>query len=199
MIMIAVRPMNNTESWINHRRSIRLPGYDYTQPGAYFITICAASRRCIFGEIVSKDSGLSASPIGKLVINCWRLIPLHFSNVILDEFVLMPNHLHGILQITECRESGAKDSAIATNVEAYGKPVPHSIPTIIRSFKSIVSRRVVDERLGCSRPIWQRNYYEHVVRTESDLSGIRQYISEHPSGWSEDSENPAVVSEVPPP
>lgn len=191
---MAIRPMNNIKSVTNHRRSIRLPRYDYTQPGDYFITICAASRQCIFGEITAKESRLSASPIGELVIDSWESIPLHFPSVILDEYVLMPNHLHGILKITECLEIGTRDPAMTTKVEDYGKPVPRSIPTIIRSFKSIVSRRVIDYGLGIGRPVWQRNYYEHVVRSELDLGEIRKYISENPAKWLVDPENPAVVN-----
>ena len=186
-------------SLINQRRSIRLPGYDYAQPGAYSVTICAADRRGIFGEIAAETAHLTISPIGYLVIESWANIPLHFPNVILDEFVLMPNHLHGILQIADQKDRGAIRPLASANPEAFGKPVPQSIPTIIRSFKSIVSRRVIDKGLGVGLPVWQRNYYEHVIRTESDLNNIRLYISENPQKWSEDPENPAVMKTSSPP
>ena len=179
---------------IHSRRSIRLPGYDYTQPGCYFITICAAGRQGIFGEITSKETCLVASPIGEFVNECWATIPLHFPNVILDEYVLMPNHLHGILQIADLKQCGHRPAMMTANAEAFGKPVPRSISTIIRSFKSIVSRRVIDKGLGVGLPVWQRNYYERVIRSEHDLNEIRKYISENPTNWSHDPDNPTAMN-----
>ena len=193
-IISAVRLIMNYRSLKNQRRSIRLPGYDYSQPGCYFITICSAGRHCIFGEITAEEARFVASPIGKLVIGCWESIPLHFPNVALDAIVLMPNHLHGILQIADQRDRGATRPMVTVNTEAFGKPVTRSIPTIIRSFKSIVSRRVFDEGLGVDLRVWQRNYYEHVIRTERDLDEIRKYISENPSKWTQDPENPTAMN-----
>ena len=185
--------MIDYESLIRQRRSIRLPGYDYTQPGYYFITICSAGRQCIFGEITVKEECLAVSPIGKLIIECWESIPFHFPNVALDAFVLMPNHLHGILQIEDRRDHGTKHFLVSVKPEAFGKPVTQSIPTIIRSFKSIVSRQVIDEGLGNCSPVGQRNSHEHVIRPERDLDEIRKYISENPSNWSQDPENQATM------
>ena len=177
----------------NDRRSIRLPGYDYTQTGAYFITICTAERQCLFGGVNHKERSLRPSPIGELVIDCWESIPDHFPDVELDEFVFMPNHFHGILIIAGQQKHGRRSPIYLRNAEAFGKPVQRSIPTIVRSFKSAVSRRNANEGVGASRPIWQRNYYERVIRTENELDEIRMYISENPAQWSEDPENPAVM------
>lgn len=123
---MAIRPMNNIKSVTNHRRSIRLPRYDYTQPGDYFITICAASRQFIFGEITAKESRLSASPIGELVIDSWESIPLHFPSVILDEYVLMPNHLHGDTKnhrMPRDRHKGSRDDDEGGGLRKTSTPV----------------------------------------------------------------------------
>ena len=180
---------------LHSRRSVRLPGYDYARPGAYFITICAARRRFLFGEIDGEDRSLRPSPIGELVIECWESIPTHFPGVTLDEFVLMPNHLHGILLIASSGESEIDTSQRKATPEAFGKPVRRSIPTIVRSFKSAVSRRGAEERHGSVQPVWQRNYYESIIRTDHDLDDVRKYISDNPAKWSEDPENPVLITQ----
>ena len=184
---------------IHSRRSIRLPGYDYSQPGAYFVTICTAGRECVFGEVNIEKQSFRPSRLGELVIECWGLIPVHFPFVKLDAFVLMPNHSHGILQIIDSHEGETNNLEVTVRTEAFGKPVRGSIPTIIRSFKSAVSRRFADERLGTIRPVWQRNYYERVIRSECDRDDVRKYILENLAKWSKDPENPAVMKSSSPP
>lgn len=135
----------------HHRRSIRLRGYDYTQSGAYFITICAQDRACLFADI--DDVGVHLTAIGEIVLSCWEAIPNHFPGADLDAFVIMPNHLHCIIvlaaaieprtdgQDTACRVS---TSARGTTGERFGAPVPGSIPTVVRSFKAAVTRTIND-------------------------------------------------------
>ena len=192
-IISSVNPRIPYDSPSRSRRSIRLPGYDYTLAGAYFITVCAARRQCVFGELDSDGHSIKPSPIGELVIECWDAIPKHFPGVELDGSVLMPNHFHGILIIPERQKRGPESPIFTWNAENFGKPVHGSIPTIIRSFKSAVSRRDTCDDIGASRPIWHRNYYEHVIRTECELDAIRKYIYENPLKWSHDPENPATV------
>lgn len=169
------------------RGSIRLPRYDYTQPGAYFITICAADRRCIFGEII--DGAMRLNKYGLIVAAQWAGLPKHYSNATLDEFILMPNHVHGIICLTDGLYPSVGAGFKPARTSAQSKP-RHGLPEIIRGFKTFSSRRINQLRGAIGAPVWQRNYYEHVVRDEGDLDVIRRYIVENPFKWAEDPENP---------
>ena len=162
------------EDRTRHRRSIRLKEYDYAQAGAYFVTVCTHKRACLFGEIVQDE--MQTSDIGALVSRCWDEIPIHFPNAELDSFVLMPNHLHGILVLVDTPQ---KTCGV---LEQFGKPVAGSIPTIVRSFKSAVTR-AVGARHAVPLRVWQGNYWEHVVRLETELAQIREYIENNPGQW----------------
>ena len=179
----------------HHRRSIRLKGYDYTQPGAYYITLCTKERQCLFGDVVKSEMRLNA--LGYIAFTCWQAIPNHFPHVELDAFVIMPNHLHGILVISDslirarhCRAPTIEQNNIP-KTEQFGKPVAGSIPTVIRSYKSAVTRRIniICNTKGTSL-IWQRDLYEHISRDEESWHNIRQYIRENPWRWADDPENP---------
>jgi putative transposase len=159
-----------------HRRSIRLPGWDYTGDGAYFVTIVTYQRETLFGAVV--DGEMVLSEFGRVVAEEWERTAVVRPYVRLDEFVVMPNHIHGILVITDERRG------------EFGKPIAGSLPTIVRSFKSAVTKRANELRGTPGDPIWQRNYYEHIVRNERELNAIRQYIHDNPAHWSEDAENP---------
>jgi len=168
------------------RRSLRLRDYDYSQPGAYFVTICTKDHLHQFGEIRGNDIKLNER--GSIVEKIWKEIPEHFTNIKLDEFIVMPNHVHGILLLDDtpnCRGTACR----APTVEGFGKPVKGSLPTILRSFKSASTHQInrLDERKGIS--IWQRNYYEHIIRNQESLKRIRRYIQENPTKWYIDPEN----------
>nr|WP_315862938.1 transposase [Thermosynechococcus sp. NK55a] len=289
----------------HHRRSIRLKGYDYTQPGAYFITICTHDRACLFGEVVEGQMRLNEA--GHIAQQCWTDIPNHFPHIQLDEFIIMPNHVHGILVIVHhVHHVGARHAVpphgmpphgmpphgmpphgmpphgmpphgmpphgmpphgmpphgmpphgmpphgmpphgmpphgmpphgmpphgmpphgmpphgmpphgmpphgmpphgmpphgmpphgmppppMASpnpTVEQFGKPVHGSLPTIVRSFKSATTRHINILRGTPGAPVWQRNYYEHIIRNEDALHRIRQYIATNPLRWHLDREN----------
>jgi len=168
---------------IHHRRSVRLRDYDYSCDGAYFVTICVANRECLFGE--TAEGVMRLNDAGLAVAQCLQAIPVHFPQVELDEFVVMPNHLHGIIVIdrrgTACR---------AQVEESFGRPIAGSLATIIRSFKSAVTKRINQLRDNPGAPVWQRNYYERVIRDEQELNGIRQYIAGNPAKWEEDENHP---------
>ena len=167
------------------RGSLQQQDYDYAQTGAYFVTVCAQDRACLFGAIVDGQMRLNAA--GREAGQCWLQIPRHFPNVELDEFVVMPNHLHGIVALGD---GGRGTACRAPTVERFGKPISGSLPTVLRSFKSAVTKRInaLQETPGAA--VWQRNYYEHIIRDEASLHGIREYIVNNPLQWALDRENP---------
>jgi REP element-mobilizing transposase RayT len=179
--------------------SVRLPGHDYSQPGAYFITICTHNRQCLFGEIV--DGEIMLNKFGELVKTEWQKTGIIRPNIFIDAFVIMPNHLHGILIINDndefCygRDTLQRVSTIGrkTNennqIEQFGKPTKNSIPTIVRLFKSTTTKQINQIRQTPGIPVWQRNYYEHIIRDTYDLSRIRHYIANNPKNWKNDEYN----------
>jgi REP element-mobilizing transposase RayT len=190
--------MPTTLTSVRHK-SIRLRDYDYTTEGVYFITICAANRATIFGEV--SDAGVRLTQIGQLIEDAWYDLPNHHHSASLDLHVVMPNHFHGLIVLSEMRQSSPRESGShdlarrgrAATREAFGKPVAGSIPTIVRSFKAAATRRV-NQVFGCGRGgIWQRNYYEHIIRNENTLHRAREYIQTNPLRWSLDPENPSVA------
>jgi REP-associated tyrosine transposase len=168
----------------NRRRSIRLSRYDYRRAGAYFITVCAKDRESIFGEIKEGDMELNA--LGRAVMDEWLRIATLRSGVELDAFVVMPNHIHGIVFLND-KEGTARR---APTKEYFGRPVSGSLPTIVRAFKSAATIRINKLRGTAGVPVWQRNYYEHVIRNQEELDRIRTYIEANPAMWHMDEENP---------
>ena len=168
----------------HHRRSIRLKGYDYSREGAYFVTICTQYRLCLFGEVV--DGEMRLNDAGRIAEQCWLAIPNHFPHVALDAFVIMPNHIHGVLWIVG--DVGAKNFS----------PLPprgtsKTIGSVIRGFKIGVTKWFRENTDIYT--VWQRNYYEHIIRTEDALHRIRRYIATNPLRWHLDRENPQRLGE----
>jgi putative transposase len=170
-------------SEIHHRRSIRLKDYDYSQAGAYFVTICSWEKECLFGAI--KDGEMLFNEFGDIVMKCWEAIPNHFPHIKTDEFIIMPNHIHGIMFMVGARHA----VPLQTIDERFAKPVSGSLATIIRSFKSAVTKSINIFRNTPGTPIWQRNYYDHIIRDNKELQAIREYIRYNPLKWNEDEEN----------
>ncbi len=190
----------------HHRRSIRLKGYDYSSPGAYFITICTHQRECLFGNIV--DSEMQLNPFGQIVQGHRSKLSRHHPHLHLDEFVVMPNHIHGILILSnengfnqsDIVGAGLADTASVSSDHLPPKPapthdelIPKSIPTkrvgipdIIRGFKTFSARRINQKRQVKGLPVWQRNYYEHIIRNEASLQQIQHYIQTNPTTWQQD-------------
>jgi putative transposase len=179
----------------NHRRSIRLKGYDYTQAGAYFVTICTKDRACLFGDVA--DGVMRLNQMGHIVRQCWLAIPNHVPHVLLDEFVVMPNHVHGILVIMPTHDVGATHASPLQNDDTSTRPrgpQPRSVASIVGSFKSAAAKRINEHRGTPGAPIWQRNYYEHIIRDDESLNLIRNYIADNPLRWQIDAENPNTIS-----
>jgi REP-associated tyrosine transposase len=150
------------------RRSLRLPAYDYSQAGAYFITVCTDDRVMLFGEVIDCDVPLNET--GMIVQQTWDDLPTHYRDIDLDAFVVMPNHVHGIIILAD-------------------QPQRHrALPEIVRGFKTFSARRA-NERAGKRGVLWQRGYYEHVIRNEKALDRIRAYIANNPAQWADDPDN----------
>lgn len=180
----------------HHRRSIRLKGYDYTQVGAYFVTICTWQREILFGDIVNNQMRLSR--YGEVVHFNWHYLPKRYPHVKLDAFIIMPNHVHGIICLTEENINNVRGVAagLDKNINFSVKPAPakstakrHGLPEIIRGFKTFSALRINQLRCITGVPVWQRNYYEHIIRHEESLEKIRQYIINNPSSWQQDELN----------
>jgi REP element-mobilizing transposase RayT len=181
---------------IHHRRSIRLRNYDYRSAGAYFVTVCAFQRECLFGEVV--DGEMRVNRFGEIVQAEWEKSAMVRENLQLDEFLVMPNHLHGIVIIVDdvgatrrVARNNADQSKRATQRVAPTGPVAGSVGAFLGQFKSIVTKRINTIRSNPGCPLWQRNYYEHIIRSECELGNIRRYIEENPLNWDQDENNPA--------
>lgn len=171
--------MKNITKQLPQRRSIRIPKYDYRQLGSYFVTICTFEHRCFFGKIV--DEKIQLSKIGAIIKACWEQIPLHFNHVNLNQFVVMPNHLHGIVEFTNYKHSNQYES---------GRVLPNSISSVVRSFKANATRIARVKTNNARLKIWQRNFYEHVIRNEKSGAAIQEYIINNPLKWELDSLHP---------
>lgn len=169
---------------LRRRRSIRLKEYDYSQSGAYFVTIIVKDRACLFGDII--DGEMKLNEFGRVVQIVWKALPERFSQVELDSFVVMPNHIHGVIFISD--DVGA----------IHESPLPHGraerrkmlLPKVVGYFKMNVAKRVNDLRDTAGAPLWHRNYFEHIIRNEKELDRIRKYIIDNPGNWIHDDENP---------
>ena len=170
------------------RRSICLTGYDYSNVGMYFVTICAVRGEHILGSVRGKEVLLN--PIGEIVQTVWIEIPRHFSNTTLETHVVMPNHIHGILHIQSKLPGAINPAGHGDTLQRFGKPIPGSIPTIVRSFKSAASKRARESGLAIGESIWQRGYFEHIVRNTDEYVEIANYIRLNPVRWEIEKNNP---------
>lgn len=201
--------MDQNNSDIHHRRSLRFKGYDYTHEGLYFITICTQDRKCLFGRVV--NSKMKLNDAGKIANQCWLNIPNHFPDVVLHEYVVMPNHIHGIIEINGTNTVGAKnispqnvtpdemmsDKTGAKNIgsNTVGAkdflPLPSrpngtskTIGSIVREFKIGVTKWM--RQNTNIYDVWQRNYYVHIIRDEQSYHRIAEYIKNNPANWRDD-------------
>jgi REP element-mobilizing transposase RayT len=173
---------------IHNRRSIRLKGYDYSQAGAYFITLCTQNREHLFGEILSGEMQLNA--FGRIAYQEWLKTPEIRSNLELDVFVIMPNHMHGILLLTSppirkgVLHTPQPENNMARRVQPQLQSPSETVGAIVRGYKSAVTRQINSIRGNV--PVWQRNYYEHIIRDERAYHHISEYILNNPFKWEAD-------------
>lgn len=186
-----------TDDSERHRRSIRLKGYDYSWAGVYFVTICTDGRKSLFGEV--KNGQMVLNRFGEMVTKWWLKIPEKFENTQIDEFVVMPNHFHGIVMLVGADPSVCPSAGEPVR-QAKGERTDSSLPKIIQWFKTMTANeylRIIKEQnlKQVSGRLWQRNYYEHIIRSEESLNKIREYIVANPWQWELDLENPLVQSD----
>jgi REP-associated tyrosine transposase len=188
--MDVITKMPNSQK--HKRSSIRIKGYDYSQRGVYFVTLCVKKKAHLLGCV--EDGALILSEIGKIVEKYWLEIPEHFPGVRLDEYVIMPNHVHGLIEIiTDVGADslvGAENLQPLRNVNRYQQAIPRSLSSIIRGFKIGVTKWCHYHDYNF---VWQRNYYDHIVRNEAELNRIRDYILHNPLQWQFDRENPDFI------
>ena len=176
-----------------HRRSIRLKGYDYSQEGLYFVTICCHNRECLFGKIV--DGEMILKDAGKIADDCWQEIPKHFPNAILHEYVVKPNHILGIVQFVGANQYSPNDNSPkiddnddmirAKDFSPLRRCSPSkTIGSIVRGYKIGVTKWM--RQNTDVYDVWQRNYYEHIIRNEQSLKYIIAYIVDNPNKWNVD-------------
>ena len=186
--------MNKSE--IVFHRHTRLADWDYRQCYAYFVTICVRGRECIFGDVVEDEMRLTRR--GIVARDCWIDIPNHHKHVELDTFVIMPNHVHGILLFTgdapgfsavEATPASRRGEAASLSRLARG-PLSGSLSAVIGSYKSAVARTINRLHSGAGSNLWQPNYYDHIVRNDYARDKIRDYIDDNPNRWARDRENP---------
>jgi len=170
---------------IHRRKSIRLKGYDYSKNGAYFITICIYNSECLLGKVV--DGEMILSEYGEIVRNEWLKTEEIRKNVQLDNYVVMPNHFHSIIVI--CRGVLQYAPTTMNKISKFRSP-SQTIGAIVRGFKSVATKEISKLNKTPGIPFWQRNYYEHIIRNENELTKIRAYIQNNPLKWSLDRENP---------
>ncbi len=178
------------------RRSLRLPGYDYSQCGAYFMTICTENRKCLFGRVL--DGLMVLSDVGRVIEAEWLRTPTIRPQVQLDAYVVMPNHIHGILLIDGDSEGNSRSGSTSGRMQdapTADGPTGFQAPSrtagaVVRGFKGATSSQVTRMLRSRDIMVWQRNYYEHIIRDEGDLNRIREYIEGNPARWADDAENP---------
>jgi REP element-mobilizing transposase RayT len=189
---------------LHQRRSIRLKGYDYSQPGAYFVTICVKERACLFGDVV--QGKILVNDAGRMVQNAWNEIPDRYPNVEVDAFVVMPNHIHGIVVLVGAGLVPAQDRATTnTNGATIHGATTRVAPTVgdvVGGFKSITTVGYIrGVRESGWTPflgrLWQRNYWEHIIGSDRALNAIPRYIVENPLRWHMDRYNPNAIGRDP--
>jgi REP element-mobilizing transposase RayT len=165
----------------HHRRAMRLKGYDYSLPGMYFVTICVRERECALGEIL--NGNLYLSEFGEIAFNFWEPVTQHFPNVIIDQFIVMPNHVHAIIHICE----GKKPTLNQELTEHRSSP---TLGNIIGYYKYQTTKQInqIGENVGT--PFWQERFYDHIIRNDEELNATREYIVSNPLKWELDIDHP---------
>lgn len=169
-----------------NRRSLRLQGYDYSQPGAYFVTICTRNHLCLFGEIA--DGVMHLNNAGEMIQNIWNEIPCFYPGTEIDEWIIMPNHMHGILGLVGAGPRACPDRAPSQGSRQQTGTKKLSLADLVHRFKSLSTKRYADGVKHSGWPsfagrLWQRNYWERIIRDDAELDLTREYIRNNPAQW----------------
>lgn len=163
------------------QNSLRLKGYDYSQPGAYFVTTVTHQRECLFGEI--ENDVIRLNNAGKIVRTVWLGLPQYYAHIELGAFIIMPNHAHGVIIINDAVGAGLRPAPTKPQKQ-------HGLSEIMRAFKSFSSRRIHEHDEFSPEKIWQRGFHDRIIRNEDEWSRIHLYIETNPINWQEDHDNP---------
>lgn len=171
------------------RKSIRLKEYDYSQEGVYFITICTYNRECILGNVT--DGEMILTQFGEIVLECWNSLTGRYTDIELDKFIVMPNHVHGIIKIID--NVGTIHKLPLQGKDCMNQQIERRrmlIPKVVGYFKMNAAKQINIMRNTPGIPFWQKNYYEHIIRNVDKLNKIRKYMHYNPLKWHLDRENP---------
>ncbi|MBM3215412.1 transposase [Candidatus Poribacteria bacterium] len=180
-------PVPDTGTTRARRRSMRLPEYDYAQAGAYHVTIVTYRRVCRFGDVADGEMRMNES--GRIVDKAWDDLPSHYAHVVLGAFIVMPNHVHGIIVLMDDDRRVAVGAGLRPAPTSPSSLTRHGLPEIIRALKSFSARRINAARSTPGAPVWQRGYYERIIRDEDEMNDVRAYIEANPLRWADDPEN----------
>jgi len=172
------------------RINLRLRDYDYSLPGSYFVTICVKERKNLFGDII--DGEMCRNQCGKIVKSMWDEITNHYDGILLDEFIVMPNHVHGIIIITEDSVGVIHESPLKMNIKERRQML---LSKIIGRFKMNSSKQINNIRNTPGMSVWQRNYYDHIIRNQKSFHRIQEYIIRNPERWQMNKENPDQIAD----
>ncbi len=181
------------ETALPNRRSMRLPGFDYARTETYFVTVCAHRSALLFGAVEGET--VLHNRFGEAVRAAWEDLPNHYCGWSIDAFVVMPNHMHGILSLTDAfTQTHVHEQPVALSPDKQGpKPgmpyLPHALPEVVRGFKSFSAKRINELRGTAGAPVWQRGYFDHIIRDQRSLVRIQRYIAENPARWDRDRYN----------
>ena len=171
------------------RKSLRLKEYDYSREGAYFITICTYDRKCLLGNVINEK--MTLNQFGYIILECWNSLTGRYTNIELDKFVVMSNHVHGIIKIVD--NVGAIHELSLQGKNCTNQQIERRrmlIPKVVGYFKMNAAKQINIVRNTSGNPLWQKNYYEHIIRNVDKLHKIREYIQNNPLKWHLDRENP---------
>ncbi len=175
---------------LHQRKSTRLKGFDYSSANMYFVTLCTKNKIHLFGEITNEEMKLNWK--GKIIYECWENLPNHYSNITLDKFVIMPNHFHGLISIIDNSRGEVTSPDIEHSHKTGRETLPLPIPflsKIIAYFKYLTTKRINKKLNTPGSKIWQRSFYDHIIRNDEDYYNTQSYIELNPIKWEWDSEN----------
>ena len=175
----------------HERKRNRAKETDYTTPGAYFVTVCTQKRLLLFGDVI--DGVMMINDFGRIVAEAWADLPQHYPHIVVDDFVIMPNHIHGVIWLYRFYDAGCVGTGLRPVLTSDLLELPpsddpilrHGLPEIMRAFKSFSSRRINRLRGQPGTPVWQRSYWDRIIRAQGELSRIHDYICSNPGRWAE--------------